>query len=153
MQTTQAVHILNNPLKIIKVKGKINKDKKIIPVNLVPAYMDLSRGIWNISLDSYCFKVIEPAQLETVYEISATLCTTLEFGENQRQSSGLATLGHIDADCPKDRFLFAHFEQKWFTVDNPNSTHFEVYCKAIDMTKQDNAEIELEITILFQRQM
>lgn len=153
MQNSQSVQILNNPLKIIKGKGQINKDNEIIHFNLVPAYLQLNRGVWNMSLDTFCFKVIGPSQLQTVYEISSSLCTCLQLGENLMPISGLATLGHMFALCEKNTFMFGEFERKWFTVDNPNSTFFDVICKPIDMTKQVDADIQLELTILFQRQV
>jgi len=153
MQNIQSVQVINNPLKIVKVKGVINKGNEFLNVNLVPAYMDLNKGIWNLSLDTYCFKVIAPAQLETVYELSTTLCTSIEVGDTYLPASGLATLGHIYAVAPKDTFLFGHFERKWFTIDNPNSSYFRLICKPIEMIKQDDSDIVVEITMLFQRQI
>lgn len=153
MQNIQSVQIINNPLKIVKVTGILNKDQDVLHVNLVPAYMDLSKGIWCLSLDTYCFKAIAPAQLETVYEISSTLSTSMQLGSTFLPVSGLAILGHMYAVSPKDNFFFGNFERKWFTIDNPNSSHFELICKQIGITKQETAQVSVEITILFQRQI
>jgi len=138
-------------VKVIKAKGSINKDNKIIHVKLVPAYTDLYKGVWNISLSTYCFKVNEPAQLETVYAISSTLCTSIELSEIGLPVSGLTTLGHIYAVCPQGNFVFGQFENQWFTIDHPNSSQFQLIFSPVKMTEQATADIEVEITILFQR--
>ena len=155
MQNTSInpVCLIQNPLKVIKLCGKVNKDNQTLKTELVKAYLDLFQGNWIISLDSFCFKVNSPSQLETVYEISTSLCPGVFFNaETKRPSSDLTIIGHIYAVSPKDLFFFGNFQRTWFSIDFP-STQLEIFCKHLDMTKQENADIDLALTVLFQRQL
>jgi hypothetical protein len=150
--SVSVVSVVQNPLKVIKLSGKINKDNDCLRRQLINAYLDLSKGNWIMSLDSYSFKVFTPEHLETVYEISSPFCTSISFDLQSRTAiSDFALLGHIYAVCPKGQFYFGNFERTWFSIDIP-STDFKIICKQTQMTKQPNAEIDIELTVLFQRQ-
>jgi hypothetical protein len=157
MQTTSntnisVVNVVQNPLKVIKLSAKINKDNDSLRTQLIKAYLDLSKGNWITSLDTFCFRVYNPVQLETVYEITSPMCTSISFDHDSKTAiSDFALLGHIYAVSPKDQFYFGSFERTWFSVDIP-STDLKICCKQMLMTKQPTAEIDLQLTVLFQRQ-
>jgi hypothetical protein len=149
---TQVVQIVNNPLKIVKVTGKINGINNTLSAELVKGYLDLAKGSWVVTLDTYCLKVLNPEHVDTVFELSTPLSNVMKFSqENLRPSSDFATLGHIYVNCHKTDFSFGHFEKKYFPVDSP-SNRLQIVCKAIPMTQQSSQEIDMELTILFQRQ-
>jgi hypothetical protein len=53
---------------------------------------------------------------------------------------------------PNQNFYFGEFQRTWFSVDCP-ATELQIFCKQLEMTNQGNAEIDLELTVLFQRQI
>lgn len=47
-------------------------------ITVVPEYMDLTTGIWNVTLDSYIYKLKVPNKIDTVFDISTNLCTSYQ---------------------------------------------------------------------------
>lgn len=92
------VFVLENPLKTIKVSTPVNQKCDKVTVNLVPAYLDILDGAWEVSLDTHCYKVIEPSQLDTVYEISTNLVNGIQLDKNTNcLTSNQIVLGHMHA--------------------------------------------------------
>lgn len=90
--------MLKNPLKTIKIKCQINKDNEAEIVTLVSDYLDITEGVWEVSLDTYCYKVNSPDFLETVYEVSTSLCTGCELDKSTNEyRTNNTVLGHIHA--------------------------------------------------------
>ena len=151
------VTILNNPLKIITVKGtftvpETNSSNDIF-VNIVPSYMDLTKGVWNLSLDSYAIKTNEggKSKLDCVLEVSTNLVSAFEYQAGKSNyNSFSAPLGHMFGFGTTKSF--DHFEKKWFTIDeNASGNQLQLYIKQKQIFKVPKLNISYEITILFQR--
>jgi hypothetical protein len=150
------VTLVNNPLKQVKFKGTYKIDGQTednkFHINIVPAYMDLNKGIWNVALDTYCYLVKEPNQLETVFDVKTSLVTGYEYLPNSNQHiSTSVTLGNIYAVALKTTSFFGNFDRKWFTVENGSGYGFELILNQHYLTKQVKVEMEFEVSFLFQR--
>lgn len=151
------VKILSNPLKVVKVSGVYEEkstttNDNYFNIPVVLPYMDISKGIWNLSLDTYIVKAKKPDQIETVVEVSSSGVTSYEFVEETgRHMSIPAPLGHIYTVVPKDNFIFGSFDKKWFTIDD-TSFGLQLFLKQSKLSKVDELKFDFEITMLFQRQ-
>lgn len=148
------VRILSNPLKVVKCKGTFQEGQKdYFNVPIIPTYMDLTKGVWCISLDTYTVKFNKPDEIETVLEISSSVATNYEpLEETGRHVSSHTPLGHIYAVGSKDVCLFGNFEKKWFLVEEHPFGFVEIYIKQSSLCKVEKLEFSFEFTLLFQRQ-
>jgi|APCry1669189241_1035207.scaffolds.fasta_scaffold137567_1 hypothetical protein len=124
-------------------------------VNLVPQYMDLTKGIWNVSLDSYIYKISSPQTVtfDTILEISTSLCTSYQSIAGKSLNKTVFTrLGNIHVYSKANLANFGPFEKKWFMVDNVNN-HFDLHVTAHELSfmRLPKIEIEFDISFLFQR--
>lgn len=147
------VLVINNPLKIIKCSGTFKEELNINEyyINLIPTYMDISRGIWNISLDTYCIKSTTATPLKCIVEVSTNLVTAYKYkGTNNDTFESIpAPLGHMVAyDTMKS---FEHFEKKWFTIESGSGGAFKLMLSQNETMKEKDVNFQFEITILFQR--
>ncbi len=150
------VVILNNPLKVIKIKGTFkdpeNEHDNTNLLPLVTSYMDLSKGVWNMSLDTYALKSNnETKHLDCVLEVSTNLVNSFEYiGHTQNFQSVPAILGHMFGFGSLK--TFDHFEKKWFTVEDASmGSTLSVYLKQNAIFKTTLLDVDYELTILFQR--
>ena len=155
--TMSTVKIISNPLKVVKVTGTFvqNSDSDTTPfyVPIIPAYLDITKGVWNMSLDSYCVKVHKPSTANLVLEISSSAVTAYEeLDQTGRHVSVSAPLGHIFLFSQDGQASFGPFEKKWFTVEE-NSHGLYLFLKQNKLSKLPVLELDFEITVLFQRQM
>lgn len=150
-----------NPLKQIRfvtlyeasyTSNLIEKEYKW-SVNICPEYIDLTRGLWNVSLDSYVYKCTQPRKIDTIFEISTSLCTSFQ----QIQGTGLNTsvytrLGSIHAFSDANLSNFGPFEKKWFFVEESDN-RFELFITQNKMSAMNVAELQVhfDISLLFQR--
>jgi hypothetical protein len=120
-------------------------------VSIVPQYMDLTKGIWNVSLDSYVYK--SKTQIDTVFEISTNLsfCYESVQGTNLNKSA-LTRLGSIHSFSPGNVANFGPFEKKWFLVE-PADSQFELVISQnkLSIMRTPRLEVEFDLTFLFQR--
>lgn len=153
MQNLQVVRIVKNPLKIVKLSGTINQNVDKLSIDLVKGYINLEIGNWLVSLNTFCFRVHNPPQIETVFQVSSPICNSIvRKGKNSLPSNELTILGHIYAVSPNENFLFGNFPSTWFAVDNPSSK-LELFFVPIEMTKPaGNFDLLMEVTVLFERQ-
>jgi hypothetical protein len=150
-----------NPLKQIRFVAayKANNGSKLVEtenkwtVNIVPQYMDLTKGIWHVSLDSYVYKCNSPLKIDTIFEISTSLCTSFESiqGTNLNQSV-FTRLGSIHAFSPANLCNYGPFEKKWFLVE-PADSQFQLFITQNKMSviNVPSVEVEFDISFLFQR--
>ena len=150
---------LNNPLKQIlftnnytyNSNSKSEKNQFFVPT--VKEYMDLSKGIWNVSLDTYVIKNLDYA-VDTVLDISTNLVSGIKFDKlrNTHESSN-ACLGKIFLYVSPNMHFSGPFEKKWFTVQSGRDfANFEFYVKQNPLaTKETSINFDFEISFLFQR--
>lgn len=151
------VVVINNPLKVIKMKGtfKYPEDRNDANINyleIVPSYMDLSKGVWNMSLDSYALKTNDESKhLDCVLEVSTNFVNSFEYIQLTRNFQSVpAVLGHMYGFGTVK--TFDHFEKKWFTVENTGfGNSLSLYLKQNEIFKTTFINVNYEITILFQR--
>jgi hypothetical protein len=151
------VLLINNPLKVIKIKGTFKDPEEQNHNNtncmeMVTSYMDLSKGVWNLSLDTYALKTNDQSKhLDCVIEVSTNFVSSFEYIKNtQNYQSVPAILGHMYGFGTTK--TFDHFEKKWFTLENAGSGNmFSLYLKQNDLFKTTPVNANYELTILFQR--
>lgn len=122
-------------------------------VNIVPQYMDLTQGIWNVSLDSYIYKLKKPIRVDTIFEVSTSLCTSFESVQGKNLNKAVFTrLGSIHAISPANISNFGPFEKKWFLVE-PAESEFELFITQNKMSQMQipSLVVEFDISFLFQR--
>lgn len=151
--------LLNNPLKQITcnhtymfdINTKNETSKFFVPV--VKEYMDLSKGIWNVSLDTYVFKNSETAA-DTILDVSTNLVSGFLFDKtkNTHETKNVC-LGKVFLVSPPHLVVGGPFEKKWFTVEtNREFSNFEIYVKQNNLAIEHNSlQLEFEISLLFQR--
>ena len=151
------VKIISNPLKVVKFTGtfvqKSGSESAPFYLPIIPAYLDVTKGVWNMSLDTYCIKVKKPTDANLILEISSSAITAYEnLDLTGRHVSVAAPLGHIYIITQGDQTVFGPFEKKWFTVEE-NSHGIDMFIKQNKLSTLPILEFDFEITVLFQRQM
>jgi hypothetical protein len=154
----------NNPLKQLKfaetylaVDGQIlqryTEVQKEWQVSIVPHYMDLSKGVWNVALDSYFFKIKAPADVNTILEVSTSLVTSHETVPGQNRFRPYQTkLGTIHVIGRQGDVNFAPVYPKWFTVERRDTSfQLEISQHPMSIFAVERLEIDFELTFLFQR--
>lgn len=153
-----------NPLKqvryrsVYKAQNRLSNYEEIEnkwSVNIVPQYIDLTKGVWNVSLDSYVYKVSLPqvGTIDTILEVSTSLCTSYQSIAGKNLDKTVCTrLGSIHVYSKANLANFGPFEKKWFMIDNVKN-HFDLNVNAheLSFTRYSKIEIELDISLLFQR--
>lgn len=122
-------------------------------ITVVPEYMDLTTGIWNVTLDSYIYKLKVPNKIDTVFDISTNLCTSYQTEAKTNLNRSVFTrLGCIHAVSPLNLANFGPFEKKWFLVE-PKERQFQLFINQNKMSVSNTPklEVEFEISFLFQR--
>jgi hypothetical protein len=151
------VILINNPLKVIKIKGTFKDPEEqnynnTNSLEIVTSYMDLSKGVWNLSLDTYALKSNDDSKhLDCVLEVSTNFVSSFEYTKNtQSYQSTPAILGHMSGFGTLK--TFDHFEKKWFTLENAGTGNmFSLYLKQNEIFKKTPVNLNYELTILFQR--
>ena len=151
------VTIVNNPLKIIQCKGTFkesqnNPTQNSIFVNLIPSYMDVTKGVWNICLDSYALKSNTETPLQCVLEVSTNLVTSYKYNSDNYDTyeSSAAIMGHMSGFGTKK--TFDYFDKKWFTIDSLMiGPVLKVMLKQNDIFKMPTIDVSYNMTVLFQR--
>jgi hypothetical protein len=158
------VSVINNPLKQIKFSATYKAEnghnlssfdevQKSWTVDVIPHYMDLKTGVWNVALDSYVYRLKTPATIDTIFEISTSLVTSYEVvSVRNRYRPFYTRLGVIHAVAPAAYTNFGPFDQKWFTVEKADSS-FQLFISQHPMSiwTVPKVEVEFEILFLFQR--
>lgn len=150
-----------NPLKQIRFvtlyeasyNSKLVENEYKWSVNICPEYIDLTRGIWNVSLDSYVYKCREPRKIDTIFEISTSLCSSFEQIQGTSLNKSVCTrLGSIHTFSDAGLSNFGPFEKKWFLVEESDS-RFELYITQNKMSVMNVAslKVDFDISLLFQR--
>jgi hypothetical protein len=115
--------------------------------------MDLTQGIWNVSLDSYIYKLKKTIRVDTIFEVSTSLCTSFESVQGKNLNKAVFTrLGSIHAISPANISNFGPFEKKWFLVE-PAESEFELFITQNKMSQMQipSLVVEFDISFLFQR--
>jgi hypothetical protein len=153
------VWLVNNPLKqiiweekyIYNRNSKSEKIKFFVPI--VQEYMDLSKGVWNVSLDTYVIKNLDYA-VDTVLDISTNLVSGIRINKsaNTHESQNVC-MGKIYLFAAPNTVTAGPFEKKWFTVQcGKEHSNFELYVKQNFLADKLNSLIlDFEISFLFQR--
>jgi hypothetical protein len=117
-----------NPLKqvryrsVYKAQNRLSNYEEIEnkwSVNIVPQYIDLTKGVWNVSLDSYVYKVSLPqvGTIDTILEVSTSLCTSYQSIAGKNLDKTVCTrLGSIHVYSKANLANFGPFEKKWFMI-------------------------------------
>lgn len=153
------VLLLNNPLKQITCTNtytynntnKLEKSKFFVPV--VRDYMELAKGVWNVSLDTYVIRNSDNAA-DTILDISTNLVNGFYFDKlKNTHETKYACLGKIFLQNAPNYTIGGPFEKKWFTVQsNRDFLNFELHVKQNPLVTMHNSfELDFEITLLFQR--
>ena len=166
------VLLINNPLKQVHFTGSyvakfgrvqskgLNKfvEEKDFRVNLIPHYMDIQKGVWNVTLDSYMYQCKTSSAYEnTVLDISTSLVTSyitdVKTGCVKSRPASLGRI-YITRTAP-NQAMGCHggsFEKKWFTIEQQQES-FQVTIKQHEfcVVPLDILEIDFEISFLFQR--
>ncbi len=113
--------------------------------------MDITKGVWNISLDTHAIKSNIEAPLDCVLEICSNLVTSYKYTNENSDTyeSTPAILGHMYAFSSKKSF--DHFDKKWFTVDPVFGPVLRLIIKQNALFKVNKIDLSFELTILFQR--
>lgn len=153
------VWLLNNPLKQITYTNtytydstkKIEKSKFFVPI--VSNYMELAKGVWNVSLDTYVIKNGD-CNADTILDVSTNLVNGFFFDKQKNtHETKHACLGKIFLQNGPHLAIGGPFEKKWFTIQsNREFLNFELYVKQNPLaTMHTSLELDFEITLLFQR--
>ena len=159
MKKMPYVWLLTNPLKQVicrntytyNMNSKSEESKFFVPV--VKDYMDLSKGIWNVSLDTYVIKTNHNAA-DIVLDISTNLVSGFLFDKKKNTNeSRNVCLGKIFLVSPPYMVTGGPFEKKWFNVQtNREFSNFEIYVQQNALSHPlTSLELEFEITFLFQQ--
>ena len=151
------VTLLNNPLKIIKCRGTFKEEpnkRNELFVSLIPTYMDITKGVWNMSLDTYAMKTNKTDNpMNTVLEVTSNLVTSYKYNSENSDTfeSTPAILGHMFGFGVNKSF--DHFEKKWFTIENAYACGpmLRLMFNQNELFKTTPVDLTFEITILFQR--
>jgi hypothetical protein len=151
---------VQNPLKQVicnntytyNINSKSENSKFYVPI--VKDYMDLSKGVWNVSLDTYVIKNNGARTADTILDISTNMVSG--FLHNRKENTNNAQnicLGKIFLICPAHMTIGGPFEKKWFTVSsNREFCKFEIFVQQNHLsTVQTSLELEFEMTFMFQR--
>lgn len=151
---------VQNPLKQVicnntytyNITSKSENSKFYVPI--VKDYMDLSKGVWNVSLDTYVIKNNGARTADTILDISTNMVSG--FLHNRKENTNNAQnicLGKIFLICPAHMTIGGPFEKKWFTVSsNREFCKFEIFVQQNHLTTvQTSLELEFEMTFMFQR--
>jgi hypothetical protein len=158
------VVVLNNPLKQVVWSGtytfsRNQKDEQSkFFIRMVKEYMDLSKGIWNVTLDTYIVKSTLPDPVDTVLDVSTNLVSGFQSDQktNTHESKNVC-LGKMFLITSQGQATGGPFEKKWFTVASGREfSNFELHIKQnpLAVKPKDHGiayNLDFEITLLFQR--
>ena len=154
------VHVIENPLKTIKVKHAILKKNSQINnfqfnVELEPNYIDLSTGIWNVAIAQFIL-INNGNILSTVIDISTNLCFQTaknpyeQFSQAETKFVPLKSIAILD--LKHGRFTFDQFHPPlFFQVEKGNNYSFIVNYSEVPSLQNEKLNLEVELTFLFQR--
>jgi hypothetical protein len=168
------VLLLNNPLKQIICTGKYTlevayanpilksprqeKEESKHYIKLVKEYMDLSKGVWNVTADTYVYRINKPNSssgydADLTLDVSTNLVTGYSVdNETNTHQSRPVCLGQFSATSTAASWR-GSFEKKWFTVDTGREFfNFELYVQKNQLAVYGPLyDIDFEISFLFQR--
>ena len=151
----QQTKVVSNPLRSVTCRYQFTSTQTSAECKINKALIDLSQGVWTVTVDKVILQNVGPYPLKTIFDITTNLASTYKVAPNGSVYSTNQCLTSFQANLTQknESQLFTPFPQNFFTV---RSFQHEEFCLLLfpnELSANDNFKVEAEIRLLFQRMM